>query len=159
MAGLRVAVERGEPWPLSAAYGAEPESAWGPREVLAHVAEMAPYWLSQIEAILAAPAAAGPTAFGRVATNPARIERIGNDRTLPVGELFERIDRSLADVDARLRRLDPGDRARLGVHVRLGEMAIPAIFERFIVSHVEDHVRQIEALLATRSGAGTDPTD
>jgi DinB superfamily len=160
MADLRGAVVSREPWPLSAAYGAEPESDWGPKEVLAHVAEMAPYWLSQIDAIIASPAApARPTPFGRVATDPGRIERIGNDRNLPASELFERIDRSLTDVMTRLRGLTPDDNARLGVHMRLGEMAIPAIFERFIVSHVEDHVRQLEELLVGPPPAGTNPTE
>ncbi len=157
MAGLRAAVESREPWSLSTAYGAEPESDWGPKEVLAHVAEMVPYWLGQVDAILAAPSEP-PPAFGRVATDPRRIERIGEDRTLAAGELFDRIDRSLADVGARLRRLDPTNSARLGVHPRLGEMPVGAIFERFIVSHVEDHVRQLEEILATRSGSQATPT-
>lgn len=146
MAGLREAVVGGEPWPLSDAYGAEPESDWGPKEVLAHVAEMAPYWLAQIDRILAGPPE--PVPFGRVATDPGRIERIGLDRTLPAGELFDRIDRSLGDVAARLEGLDPDHEARLGSHTRLGEMTVVAIFERFIVGHVEDHVRQLEAILA-----------
>ena len=156
LAAMRDAVERREPWPLSQAYGAEPESDWGPKEVLAHVAEMAPYWLSQIEMILASPSAPAAVPFGRIATDPGRLERIGQDRTLPAGELFERIDRSLADVAARLRRLDPADRARLGAHVRLGEMPVEAIVERFVVGHAEDHVRQLEAVLGTRSGVEGD---
>jgi DinB family protein len=146
MAGLRDAVEAREPWPLSEAYGAEPESDWGPQEVLAHVAEMAPYWLGQIEAILAAPPEPAP-AFGRVATDPGRIERIGKDRTLPPGELFDRVDRAMGEAVARLRRLGPAESRRLGLHTRLGEMPVERIFERFIVEHVEDHVRQLEEIL------------
>lgn len=149
IAGLREAVEGREPWPLSAAYGAEPESDWGPKEVLAHVAEMAPYWLGQIEAVLASSSEKPP--FGRVATDPARIARIGNDRTLPAGELFDRIERALTDVAARLRGLDPADATRVGVHTRLGEMPVGTIFDRFIVAHVEDHVHQLEELLTPRS--------
>jgi alkanesulfonate monooxygenase SsuD/methylene tetrahydromethanopterin reductase-like flavin-dependent oxidoreductase (luciferase family) len=156
MARLREGVEGGEPWPLSEVYGAEPESDWGPKEVLAHVAEMAPYWLGQIEAILAA--RSEPPPFGRVATDPGRIERIGKDRTLPAGELFDRIDRSLADVGARLRRLDETEEARRGLHTRLGEMTVGTIFERFIVGHVEDHVRQLEELLGSKSAARADPS-
>lgn len=156
-AGLREAVVALEPWPLSDAYGAEPESDWGPKEVLAHVAEMVPYWLSQIDTVLAGPPE--PVTFGRVATDPGRIERIGLDRSLPAGELFARIDRSLADVEARLEQLDPADEARLGSHTRLGEMPVGAMFERFIVGHVEDHVRQLEGILAARSGAARAASD
>jgi hypothetical protein len=39
--------------------------------------------------------------------------------------------------------IPPQEQARSGVHVRLGEMTIPAIFERFVVSHLEEHVRQL----------------
>ncbi len=33
---------RGGPWPLADDFGTEPEASWGPREVLAHTAEMLP---------------------------------------------------------------------------------------------------------------------
>ena len=33
---LGEAINAGEPWPLAEVYGPGPESAWGPREVLAH---------------------------------------------------------------------------------------------------------------------------
>lgn len=145
LAGLREAVDRREPWPLSQAYGVEPESDWGPKEVLAHVAEMVPYWLGQIDAVLAAPVDA--VSFGRVATDPDRIDRIGRDRTLPAGELFDRIDRAVADAAALQGRLDSAARARRGTHSRLGEMTIEGIVERFIVGHLEEHVRQLEEIL------------
>lgn len=147
MAGLHAAVEGREPWPLSQAYGAEPESDWGPKEVLAHVAEMVPYWLGQIEAVLAAPADAVP--FGRVATDPERIDRIGRDRMLPAVELFDRIDGALADAAALHGRLDAAARARRGTHSRLGEMTIDGIVERFIVGHLEEHVRQLGEILGS----------
>lgn len=150
LAGLRDGVERGEPWPLSAAYGTEPESEWGPKELLAHVAEMVPYWLGQIETVLAAPSE--PVEFGRVASDPGRIERIGGDRNLPAGELFDRADRGVAGVQAWLRRTDDRGLARRGVHVRLGEMTVDAMVQRFIVSHLEDHVRQLEDILASARG-------
>ena len=145
-AGLRRAVERREPWPLSRAYGAEPESDWGPKEVLAHVAEMVPYWLGQIEAVVAARDDA--LLFGRVATDPERIDRIGRDRTLSAGELLDRIDRGLADAVTLQGRLDADAWARRGTHSRLGEMTIEGVVERFIVGHLEEHIRQLEEILA-----------
>jgi hypothetical protein len=144
---LRADVVAREPWPLSEAYGTEPESNWGPKEVLAHVAEMLGYWLAQVEAIVASPAGGEPPSFGRVATDPDRIARIGADRDLPAGELFDRIDAASADVQRRLAELSTDELARSGVHPRLGEMTVPAIFERFIVSHLEEHVRQLSEVL------------
>jgi hypothetical protein len=144
MEGHRASVVAGEPWPLSAAYGAEPESDWGPKEVLAHVAEMLGFWPGQVDAILASPASGEPPGFGRVSTDENRIRRVGEDRLLPAGELFDRIGVGARDVAARMAALGRDDQARSGVHVRLGEMTIPAIYERFIVSHLEEHVRQLD---------------
>jgi hypothetical protein len=146
LAGLRAAVERREPWPLSEHFGTEPEADWGPREVLAHVAEMVPYWLAQFESIIAGPSE--PVPFGRVATDPERIDRIGRDRALRAGELFDRIDGALAVVADRVRQFDLTERARRGLHPRLGEITIEASVERFLVGHLEEHVRQLEEIVA-----------
>jgi DinB family protein len=146
MESLRPTVVAREPWPLSDAYGAEPESDWGPKEVLAHVAEMLGYWLAQVDAIVAAPSGAAPS-FGRIATDPDRIARIGEDRRLPADELFDRVAAAASDVGRRMVSLSPEELARSGVHPRLGEMVLPAIFERFMVSHLEEHVRQLSEVL------------
>src|SRR2546423_15333904 len=91
LTGLRNALVAGEPWPLSAAYGTEPEADWGPREVLAHVNEMLRYWTAQLEGVLAGdPAEAVP--FGRVATDSTRVGRIGEDRRRPASDLLPEID-------------------------------------------------------------------
>ena len=148
MEGLREGVVAGEPWPLSDAYGAEPESDWGPKEVLAHVAEMLSYWLGQVEAILAAPRADGAPGFGRVATDETRIARIGADRRLPAGELLDRIGEAALAVRSRMGALTPAELERSGVHPRLGEITVPAIFERFVIGHLEEHVEQLTELLA-----------
>ncbi|HEX5012908.1 MAG TPA: DinB family protein [Candidatus Limnocylindrales bacterium] len=144
---LHPAVAAGEPWPLSDDYGTEPESAWGPKEVLAHVAEMLPYWLGQVETILASPSGAGPPPFGRVATDEKRLYRIGADRRLPASELVDQIGESAATVRARLLALMPAELERSAVHPRLGEMTVPAIYERFIIGHLEEHVRQLGEVL------------
>jgi hypothetical protein len=78
---LGAVVAAGEPWPLADRFGAEPEAAWGPPEVLAHVDEMLPFWLGEMERIVAG--APEPVPFGRVATDPVRSAVIGRDRTLP----------------------------------------------------------------------------
>jgi len=153
MLRLRDRVEAGEPWTLSASYGAEPESSWGPREVLAHVAEMIPFWLAEIDRIVTAGAAA-PVPFGRVATDPDRIERIGRDRELPIGELFDRIGQASNDAVRVVGGLSAGERGRLGIHPRRGEMSVSDSFERFIVGHLEEHVEQLVEVLSARDNGG-----
>ena len=143
---LRPAVEAGEPWPLAARFGTEPEARWGPPEVLAHVAEMLPFWLGEIERILASPAEPGP--FGRVSTDAIRIDVIERDRTLPARELFDRIDATLGRLERRLSQLTEAQAGRRGIHATRGEMTITELLERFVVGHLEDHAAQLEDALA-----------
>jgi hypothetical protein len=144
---FRPAVDAGDPWPLSAAYGSEPESDWGPKEVLAHTAEMLGYWPVQIDHILAG--GPEPVPFGRVSTDPERIGRIGRDRELPTAELFARVAAEAGRLAARIRSLSATDSARRGLHPRLGEMTVGRIVDRFLVGHLEDHVEQLRTILAT----------
>jgi DinB superfamily len=150
---LRGQLVAGEPWPLSAAYGTEPEADWGPREVLAHVNEMLPYWAIQIRVILAGDPA-GATPFGRVSTDPERIGRIAADRELRVGDLLDRIAPSLANVADVLASLTPDDLERRGLHATRGEITVGAAADTFLVTHVAEHVEQLRMILLRR-GAPT----
>ncbi len=149
-AALAPRVAAGEPWPLAEAFGTEPEASWGPREVLAHVVEMLPFWLGELERILDGPAL-GPTPFGRTAEDPVRIGLIARERTLPIGVLFARIDTGLRDWQERVMALTDDERARVGLHPRLGEVSVDRLLERFALSHAEDHIAQLETILAART--------
>ncbi len=140
-----------EPWPLSAVYGTEPEADWGPREVLAHIHEMVPYWTTQFRLILAGDPA-GATPFGRVASDPARLAGIATDRELTVGVLLDRVGPELASAVAYLADLEPADLERRGLHQIQGELTVAASADRFLVTHVAGHVDQLRAILARRSG-------
>jgi hypothetical protein len=146
-AALAPRVAAGEPWPLSTAFGTEPESSWGPREVLAHVVEMLPFWLGELEKVVAGDGTS-PVPFGRTADDALRIGLIERERTLPIPVLFSRIDADLAAWQARLTSLSTEDRAKVGLHPRLGEMAVGAMPERFVLAHAEEHIVQLETILA-----------
>ena len=79
MVGLRPAIEAGEPWPLAEHFGIEPEAHWGPREVLAHCDEMLPFWIGEMERILAG---TEPVPFGRISTDVVRVATIERDLSL-----------------------------------------------------------------------------
>jgi hypothetical protein len=138
----------GEPWPLTEVYGPGPESAWGPREVLAHVAEMLPFWMGEIELILDAGGGAEPPAFGRQETDELRIAIIGRDRGFPARELLGRVEVDARRVARRLRALGEEDASALGRHVTRGDLSVRDIAERFLTSHVEGHVTQLREVLA-----------
>ncbi len=146
---LRPRVVAAAPWELAELYGTEDEARWAPPEVLAHVEEMLPFWLGETERILEGPGSA-PVPFGRVATDVVRIGIIGRDRTLPLRELFARVAADGARLSDRLRELDSPALAREGLHPRMGVVTVSDILDRFAISHVEDHVRQLEEILAAR---------
>jgi hypothetical protein len=150
LAGQRQRVEAGEPWPLSARFGTEPEASWGPRETLAHVTEMVPFWLGEIERILAGQGE--PVPFGRVASNELRIGVIERDRSLPLRELFARLEADAGRLARRLAELSPAEADRTGVHPTLGVVTVRQAGERFVAGHLEDHAAQIEAILEVRDG-------
>ena len=119
------------------------EASWGPHEILAHLGEMLPYWLGEMERIL--PAADGTSAFGRAPTDDRRLAVIERERTLPLPELVERVQ---ADVERWRRRwaeLDTSSRERAGNHVALGPLTVTDIATRFVVGHLEDHLDQLAA--------------
>ena len=153
IADLAPAINRGEPWPLTEVYAPGPESSWGPREVLAHVSEMLPFWLGEIELVLdesgRTDGGAEPPAFGRTEEDPLRIQVIGRDRMFPARELIDRVDVEGARVARRLRALNEAQAATVGRHTIRGDMSVTDMAERFLVTHVEGHVTQLKEILAT----------
>ena len=139
LARTRPAVEAGAPWPMAAVYDDSDEARWGPGEVLAHLAEMAPYWLGEIERVL--DGEVEPVPFGRVATDPVRIGLVERDRSLPPRELYDRLD------DRRWRSLTPAELERRGIHPKRGEMTVAQMPDPFIVGHLEGHVVQLDTIL------------
>lgn len=147
----RPAVEAGAPWPLAATFDHSDEARWGPPEVLAHLAEMAPFWLGEMERILAG--SPEPVPFGRVATDTVRLAVLDRDRSLPPRELYDRTLSALERLERRWATLTPADLARRGLHPRVGEMTVAAIADRFIVGHLAEHVVQLDGLLADGSAS------
>ena len=146
-AALAGRVAAGEPWPLAVAFGTEPEASWGPREVLSHVAEMLPFWLGELERVVDGDGSS-PVPFGRIADDASRIGLIARDRSLPLRVLFARIDAGLGAWLDRLPTLTDTDRAKVGLHPRLGEMPVGGIADRFVIGHGEEHVVQLGSILA-----------
>jgi hypothetical protein len=113
---------------------------WDRGQVLAHVAEMLPYWVRQAETV-----ANGNDGvlFGRVKTDPDRVEAIERDRRDDLLVLLGRMDQGVAGVLALLDRLDAAALARTGTHQTLGRMTVAEIVEEFLVRHLEEHADQL----------------
>lgn len=120
----------------------DPETGeqWDRGQVLAHVAEILPYWTEQAELVVER---GGGVPFGRVKSDPDRIAAIECERRAETAELLRRMDQGVQQVLALLERLDQGSLERTGTHQRLGEMSVAAIIDRFLVEHLEEHAEQL----------------
>ena len=120
----------------------DPDSGerWDRGQVLAHVAEMLPYWAQQAELV----ASGRQAEFGRVKGDPDRIGAIERDRREDPQRLLTRVDEGVAVVLALLDRLDDQDLAATGRHQTLGEMTVAEIIDRFAVAHLEEHADQLD---------------
>lgn len=150
---LRPAIGAGEPWPLAERFDHAPEAAWGPPEVLAHLSEMVGYWDGELTRI-GTSGAPEPVPFGRVATDATRLGVIERDRRLPIASLYADIERKAEAFLDRWGSWTPAERDRVGLHPIRGEFTVAAGAERFIVSHLEEHVAQLEAILGVASTGG-----
>ena len=113
---------------------------WDRRQVLAHVAEMLPYWVRQVELVTSGQ----QVAFGRLTSNPDRIAAIERDRREDPARLLARVDEGVAVVLALLERLDDRDLAAVGRHQTLGDMTVGQMVDRFLVAHLEEHADQLD---------------
>jgi len=147
LVALRGEVEAGAPWPLADVWGVEPEASWGPPELLAHVEEYLRYWMGEIERVLEGDGPE-PVPFGRVATDTLRLGVIGRDRSLPLRELFARIEADAARVATRLGELSDAEASKKGLHPARGMMTVREMLEPFLVGHTEGHLTQLREILA-----------
>jgi hypothetical protein len=143
---LREPLAAGEPWPLSDVWGTADEAHWGPPEVLAHVAEMLSYWHAELGRV-AAGAGDAPVPFGRVASDPTRLARIGELRRRSTSALVDEIGDRVPEVAGFVERLSADEASRVGLHPTRGEITVRDSVERFFANHLEDHVAQLRSTL------------
>ena len=138
---LRTKVEISPPAPEDLPRSRE----WVARESLAHIDEMLPFWLGEVERILAAPGE--PVPYGRAPSDLIRLLTVDRDRSLPVSELYARLDFHLERVVRRLLELDDRQCARRGLHKTRGDLTIKQIVGENLAGHIEEHCAQMAASL------------
>jgi hypothetical protein len=120
---------------------------WEGGQVWAHLAEFVPYWIAETLRVID-PDETVPVPFGRVKSDEGRLSAIETRRHDPIGALAEKTIGDAAALRELLERID-GDAAawaRMGLHPKLGEMTMEAIFEDFLVGHLEEHLGQLDGL-------------
>lgn len=138
--------------------GADPQTGerWEAGQVWAHLAEFPAYWLDQFKRLLAAreDGVAEPIPFGRTAADPTRILAIEQDRHDHPRALHGRVDQGITAAEAFIRGLPDTAWDAAGLHPRLGAMRLPAMVDRFWVTHLEEHADQLDELLGARLAPG-----
>ncbi|HET7677857.1 MAG TPA: DinB family protein [Candidatus Limnocylindrales bacterium] len=118
---------------------------WEAAQVWGHLAEFPEYWLPQVRGVIDA-RSEEPVPFGRTKRDPERAARIEARRALRPAEAMAAVEASLAGWRELVDSLGPDDLARRGLHPTIGEMTVPAMLERFLLNHLEEHAEQLESL-------------
>jgi len=121
------------------------DERWEAGQVWAHLAEFPGYWLGQVQRVVSLPTNE-PVPFGRVRTDPTRVDAIERDRHTDPAALLERVRSSLATVTDTAHSLPEEAWTLRGAHPTLGVMTVRRIVERFIVEHLEEHATQLDSL-------------
>ncbi|MGH9062795.1 MAG: hypothetical protein ACRDZQ_00475 [Acidimicrobiales bacterium] len=122
------------------------EEQWDRGQVLSHVAELLPYWVEQVEQVVAA--GGGGVAFGRVKATPSRLERIEGGRRLAPASALDQMDDGVGLAVALLGRLGDEQLAMVGRHQSLGDMTMARAIDEFLIDHLESHADQMAEQLA-----------
>jgi DinB superfamily len=121
------------------------ENEWSALQILGHVNEIIPYWLNHCSNLIAAEGE--PPAFGRTLDSPERLEAVARVDRSDVDGLLAELRREVAAGAAMMRRLTPEERAKEGIHNRLGQITVEKSIESFVLEHGEDHAKQIRTAL------------
>ena len=118
---------------------------WSAVQVLGHMTELVGYWMR--DARLLAASTGEPPQFGRTLDAPERLEAVQRGATSDPDELVRDLDSVVQAAANDIRAMTPAQRARTGIHSRLGEITVADAIEKLIVAHVEDHMGQIKHAL------------
>jgi len=123
------------------------DNEWSAMQVIGHMAEMLPYWLSHCHALIAA--TTETPHFGRALDAPERLAGVERGTTGDPDEILRGLKDEVQAVANDIRHMSPAACEKTGIHLRRGEMTVAEIIELFIVAHAEDHLAQVQAALRT----------
>jgi hypothetical protein len=118
---------------------------WEAAQVWAHMAEFVAYWQAQLEKVIDSYAGT-PVPFGRLKDDAGRIQGIEDGRSVPIGELMQRVHQEIEVVRDYLPTLTDEQWQAVGMHPRRGEMQPAQMVEVFMLDHLEEHADQLDGL-------------
>lgn len=141
----QIAAELQQPGVLDRLRRAAGAEEWSVMQILGHMTEMLPYWLSHANAIIAS--SDELLKFGRALDAPERLEGVERGAAATPEVLLQQLQDAMQQTSAAIRVMSPADRAKRGLHSRLGEVSVAQLIETVIVTHAEEHLTQIRQTL------------
>lgn len=123
---------------------------WSVLQTIGHMAEMIPFWLRQSRTMIDA---AGPELprFGRSFGDAERLAGPARGASANPAELLAHLQSETRSGAAVIRALSADQRAKQGLDGRGETVSVDDVVDRFIVSHAEGHLSQIEQSLGAQA--------
>lgn len=122
-----------------------PADEWSTMQILGHMVEMIPYWLSHCQAMIAAQD--GPVKVGRALDASERLAGVERGAAATPEGLLQALGQAVTRGSAAIQAMTPAEREQRGEHVRLGAVTVAQLIEMTIITHAEDHLAQIRQTL------------
>jgi uncharacterized damage-inducible protein DinB len=116
---------------------------WTIMQILAHIVEFMPYWVGEIEKLVAEPG----RNFGRTHQDEGRLQGISEHEMDSLKRIKEALPESYARLEKELESLRDSDLTVTGKHVQYGEKPLSWFIEDFVTAHLSEHVEQIKRSL------------
>ncbi|MFE4240757.1 DinB family protein [Peribacillus butanolivorans] len=123
------------------------EEEWSIMQILSHIAEAIPYWLGEVETVVATPG----SKWGRGLQDPARLAAVTDTEKLSVDEILKQVDELKYKVESGLGKLDEETLSKESPHrnfAKFGNKPVSYIVDHFIDDHVSGHYDQIKRNLS-----------
>lgn len=131
-------------------YQAPHEGDWSPMRILAHIAELVPYWARQAAELARRDQDDLP--FGRTADDPDRIAAVEDHHADGLDEALSRLRSGLAEAVVVLRALPEAGWSRTGRHPRRGQMTVQQVVDDFLLDHLDEHAAQLDRTIRALRG-------
>jgi hypothetical protein len=126
---------------------ADPETgeAWERGQVWGHLAEFITFWTEQVGDVIDEYEGT-PIVYGRTTADPGRLAGIDAGIDVPIATLWDEVRSDLGGLRAFLAALPESWERAIGSHPVRGEVTARDIIEQTLVSHLEEHAAQLEAI-------------
>ncbi|WP_087973169.1 DinB family protein [Oceanobacillus rekensis] len=127
------------------------EEEWSILQILSHLTEATPYWLTEVERVLEKPG----SEWGRGLQHQERLEAVESPDQLNLDEVLANIKGLKEQVTERLSKVSDSQLTEENPHrnfAKFGNKPVSFIIEHFIDEHTVKHLGQIERNLSKLSG-------